>query len=571
MDINFEKGNTESEITFSLNEKSYVYNLKQIPDQKFLLVEEERKKLLGTLSTKALFHNLLMCADLFGIANNAVDGTEVVSSSLWELRQKLIKTASDSANGYVNGFLGNIEQVSQIYNFGVKALFDTPVDVETLQECFKLIGDEADEICEGASKLVDMFKALTEDASEISKKIIETRATDISKKKQFEQNISEIEAKMKGLSVTQENLQEEIEEITEEYERLDKRIDKAVNQQFLINIISGVTSAIGEGLSAYTASTMGGAANHISDNLSNMMKDLSNKENQKNENSCQSMAMQLTQATLDSTNKKILESEEKIKKLSEELEQINTKISEKVNADDKEELLKEKKRISDQKELEESNLCALKVEAKTHVDTINGISAGLESISGKLDQQSEKIEDTVSILVKKADNIAERRAVLKKEKREILKMMAEYTAIVENSVVTKNSLDLAIAALSAAITALNYIVSVLNDFYSFWQKIKSYCNCLAPKSLELYFTFYKKRPEKFRSIDFLTQFAINACQWVALRGVLEEYQQAFVAMYNKLQEQLLEDQDPNPEAMWQRAIERSKGMSALIQIQSEGF
>ena len=52
---------------------------------------------------------------------------------------------------------------------------------------------------------------------------------------------------------------------------------------------------------------------------------------------------------------------------------------------------------------------------------------------------------------------------------------------------------------------------------------------------------------------------------------LQDYQDAFHNVYDKLQAQLKEDEDPNPEVMWNRAIERSKGMSDLINAQAEGL
>ena len=198
-----------------------------------------------------------------------------------------------------------------------------------------------------------------------------------------------------------------------------------------------------------------------------------------------------------------------------------------------------------------------------------GISAGLKDISGKLDAQGQKMEDTVSSLTQMADNISEKRSNLKREKREVLQKIAEYTAKVENSVISKNSLDFAIAALSAGIGAMNYIVSVLNDFYSFWINIKSYSENLANDDTGALIDL--ETEEQIHDIEFLSNIATNACQWVALKLVLVEYQNAFHDVYDKLQTQLKEDEDPNPEVMWKHAIDRSKGMHDLLITQAEGI
>ena len=232
-------------------------------------------------------------------------------------------------------------------------------------------------------------------------------------------------------------------------------------------------------------------------------------------------------------------------------------------------LLADKKSLVEQQDQEKANLKILNSEAKTYTDTIEGISAGLKDISGKLDSQGKKLEDTVSSLTSMADDISTKRSALKKEKRDVLQKIAQYTATVEYSVASENSLELAIAALSAGIGAMNYIVSVLNDFYTFWTRIKSYCEDLANDDTGTLIDL--ETEEQLQDIEFLSNIATNSCQWVALKLILQDYQDAFHNVYDKLQAQLKEDEDPTPEVMWNRAIERSKGMSDLINAQAEGL
>ena len=170
-----------------------------------------------------------------------------------------------------------------------------------------------------------------------------------------------------------------------------------------------------------------------------------------------------------------------------------------------------------------------------------------------------------------ADSVLKQKAAVRKEKREILAKIAENTKIVQNSVISKNSLDLAIAAISAGIGALNFIVSVLNDFYTFWLSIKVQTANMAQGEIENYITLFGDDPQELQSLDFYSMLANNAAQWAALSIVLSAYRNAFESVNEKLQKQLLEKEEAKPEVMWQRAIDHSSQIYPLIQIQEDSL
>lgn len=181
------------------------------------------------------------------------------------------------------------------------------------------------------------------------------------------------------------------------------------------------------------------------------------------------------------------------------------------------------------------------------------------------------MSDQVTSLTNMADSVLKQKAAVRKEKREILAKIAENTKIVQNSVVSKNSLDLAIAAISAGIGALNFIVSVLNDFYTFWLSIKVQTANMAQGEIENYITLFGDDPQELQSLDFYSMLANNAAQWAALSIVLSAYRNAFESVNEKLQKQLLEKEEAKPEVMWQRAIDRSSQIYPLIQIQEDSL
>ena len=118
---------------------------------------------------------------------------------------------------------------------------------------------------------------------------------------------------------------------------------------------------------------------------------------------------------------------------------------------------------------------------------------------------------------------------------------------------------------------MNYIVSVLNDFYAFWTSVKTQTGNMAEGEIENYIALFEDAPEELRTIDFYMMLASNAAQWVALKLVLTDYQQAFYRVSDKIQAQLHVKQDSNPEVMWKRAIELSKGMSVMLEIQEKNI
>lgn len=560
MSITYEmSGASTNEIVVSDENKKEVINIFQVPSQSSLLVLEQKEQLLGQINPTVLFSNLSICADLFGVAYNAVNSMEGLQSAVWELRENMILAATDSANDYVNGFINHINKVPNYYNIAVKALLATEMNTEKSIKAFELITKEADAICKGTGELVDRFQSLINDAKAISKKITDTKAIDDKKKTELQENMASMQAMMDGLVVVQEDLDDEIGELTEEYKNLDKKIDKQVDQQFWLGITSTLSSAIGAGLNAYVSSTNAGMASKISSGLAQNSADKS-----------QSSTVSNTQQSLTATKEKITALEKEITDLDTKLTSKTEELNNEKDSTKQETLKAEKQALADQLQLDKTNLAGLKAEEKSYTDVIAGIGAGLNNLGDKLDNQGNKIGSAIEAMTQRADSIAAKKSALRKEKREVLRKIAEYTKNVENSVVTANSLDLAIAALSAGIGAMGYIVSVLNDFYSFWTKVKSYCGNMASGEIESYFYLNEDDPEELKSIDFLSVIAENASKWVALKLVLVDYQNAFLNVYDKLQLQLKEDENSDKEVMWKRAITRSAGMSNIINSMAKG-
>ena len=559
MSITFELTEDVKEIRVSNGTENEVIDISKGPANNSLLVLEQKKALVGQLNTTVLFNNLSICGDLFGIAYDAVNGKPVLQRDVYTLRQHMIDATGDSAND-VNGFENIIEDVGKIYKSGIMKLLKKPADKEVAKKRFKEISNKAGVISDGAKDLVELFVKLRAEASNIATEMIDAKVLDLEKNKQLQKNMDELNAKISGLEKVQGDLLDNIEKLDEDYDRISKKIDKAEDKAFIMGIVSAVTGAIGTAVNGYVSATNAGMVSNATNKLAEMSG--------QNQGKLPENVMSNTQNYLTLTNDKIQKTEEKIANLKKDIEEKDKEISEENDSDKKTKLLDEKKQLYTLKEQEEASLVTLKSEANIYSATLSSVGAGFSDVSSRLEAQGSALQDTVAGLTAMADSISERRWQLKKEKREILRQIAEYTSQIETSVATRDSLELAIAAMSAGIGAMNYILSVLNDFKYFWDRVTKYTNNLSEKDMEMEIDDIDDLD--VIGIDLLCTIATSMCQWVALRLVLKDYENAFLNVRKKLQAQYKEDEDPNPEVMWKRAIKKSKGMSELIKVQAEG-
>lgn len=559
MSITFELTEDVKEIRVSNGAENEIIDISKGPANNSLLVLEQKKALVGQLNTTVLFNNLSICGDLFGIAYDAVNGKPVLQRDVYTLRQHMIDATGDSAND-VNGFENIIEDVGKIYKSGIMKLLKKPADKEVAKKRFNEISNKAGVISDGAKDLVELFVKLRAEASNIATEMIDAKVLNLEQNKQLQKNMDELNAKISGLEKVQEGLVDDIEQLDEDYNRISKKIDKAEDRAFIMGIVSAVTGAIGTAVNGYVSATNAGM-------VSNATKNLAETSGQ-NQGKLPKNVMSSTQNYLTLTNDKIQKTEEKIANLKKDIEEKDKEISEENDSDKKTKLLDQKKQLYTLKEQEEASLITLKSEANVYSATLSSVGAGFSDVSSRLEAQGSALQDTVAGLTAMADSISERRWQLKKEKREILKQIAEYTSQIETSVATKDSLELAIAAMSAGIGAMNYILSVLNDFKYFWDRVTQYTKNLSEKDMDMEIDDIDDLD--VIGIDLLCTIATSMCQWVALKLVLEDYENAFVNVREKLQAQYKEDEDPDPEVMWNRAIKKSKGMSELIKVQAEG-
>lgn len=557
MSITFELTEDVKEIRVSNGTENEVIDISKGPANNSLLVLEQKKALLGQFNTTVLFNNLSICGDLFGIAYDAVNGRPGLQSEVYDLRQHMIAATRDSANNYVYGFIKTIDLIPMRYKLGVNALLKDPADKVAAKSCFGFISEKAGEIKDGAKDLAGLFEKLNVEASKIATKMIDAKALDLEQNAQLRKNMAELNAKISGLEKVQGDLLDNIEKLDEDYDRISKKIDKAEDKAFIMGIVSAVTGAIGTAVNGYVSATNAGMVSNATNKLAEMSG--------QNQGKLPENVMSNTQNYLTLTNDKIQKTEEKIANLKKDIEEKDKEISEENDSDKKTKLLDEKKQLYTLKEQEEASLVTLKSEANVYSATLSSVGAGFSDVSRRLEAQGSALQDTVTGLTAMADSISERRWQLKKEKREVLRQIAEYTSQIETSVATKDSLELAIAAISAGIGAISYIVNVLNDFVGFWGRVEQYTRFLFENNIELLIDLLD-----IKDNDFLCTIATSMCQWAALRLVLEDYEKAFFNVYEKLQAQYKEDEDPDPEVMWNRAIKKSKGMSELIKVQAEG-
>lgn len=559
MKLQLELAQSPGMICVSDGKAQEIISIQEVPSQESLLVKEAVSRLYGRINPVTLYNNLSICADLFGITYDAVAGLKGVQSRVWALRESLNLTAIDSG-AYVSECINRCQKIPVYYKKAIQALLAQPIQQEKALTVFSMISQEAGKISEKAKELVDRFQKLQGKASQIVQQMLEAKALDIEQEKKLQDNIDQLNAQLASLTVTQGDLESEIEDLTEQYESLNKKIDRVSKQQFALSMVSVIAGAVGTGLQAYVSTTTAGMVNNAGKNVSSAVS--SNTQNASMEN---------VKKNLNETNTKISSMDEKIKELEQSISRKDEELNQETDEAKHKTLLSEKEALTKQLDQAKAEKSALQAQASTYTDVLQGLSAGLASLSTGLSQESSKMSDQVTSLTNMADSVLKQKAAVRKEKREILAKIAENTKIVQNSVVSKNSLDLAIAAISAGIGALNFIVSVLNDFYTFWLSIKVQTANMAQGEIENYITLFGDDPQELQSLDFYSMLANNAAQWAALSIVLSAYRNAFESVNEKLQKQLLEKEEAKPEVMWQRAIDRSSQIYPLIQIQEDSL
>ncbi len=546
-------------ISVSDGKSQETISIRDIPSQESLLVKEAVSRLYGRINPVTLYNNLSICADLFGITYDAVAGIKGVQSSVWNLREKMNLTAIDSS-ACVLECVNRCQTIPMYYTKAIQILLTQPILPDRALKIFSRISQEAGHISAKAKELIERFQQLQDEASTIVQKMLEAKALGIEQERNLEDNINQLNAQISSLKTIQADLESEIEELTEQYDSLNKKIDRASKQQFALSMASVIAGAVGTGLQAYTSTTTAGMINNAGKSVSGAIS--SNTQNSSMENA---------QKNLEDTNAKISDIDEKIKELEQSLSEKNQELDQETDDEKHKTLLSEKEALTKQLEQRKAEKNSLQAQATSYKDVIQGLSAGLSSLSTGLSEESSKMSDQVTSLTNMADSVLKQKAAVRKEKREILAKIAENTKIVQNSVVSKNSLDLAIAAISAGIGALNFIVSVLNDFYTFWLSIKVQTANMAQGEIESYITLFGDDPEELQSIDFYSVLANNASQWVALYIVLSEYHDAFASVNQKLQKQLMMKEEADPALMWKRAIDHSNQIYPLIRIQEESL
>lgn len=546
-------------ISVSDGKEQEIISIQDVPLQESILVREAISGLYGRINPVTLYNNLSICASLFGITYDATAGLKGVQSSVWVLRQNLNLTAVDSGS-CVHECINRCQKIPMYYKKAVGAILAQPVQQDKALKVFAMISKEAGEISETAKEIVTRFQKLQNEASQIVQQMLEAKALDIEQEKKLQENINQSEAKTSGLKVMQEELESEIEELTEQYESYSKKLDTASKRQFTTSLIGIIVGAIGTGFQAYASTTTAGMVNNVGKDISNAVS--SNTQN---------TSIEKAQKDLNEINTKICSIDEKIKGLEQSISDKDKELEQETDDEKHKKLLSDKEELTKQLDQAKADKSSLVAQATSYKDVIQGISAGLSSLSAGLSEESLKMADQVSTLTSVVDSILKKKSILRGKKREIMAQIAENTKIIQNSVASKNSLDLAIAAISAGIGALNFIISVLNDFYTFWLSIKVQTASMAQGEIESYVTIFGDDPQELQSLDFYTILASNAAKWVALYIVLSEYRNAFQSVNQELQKQLMEKEEVKPEDMWKQAINLSNKIYPLIQIQEDAL
>lgn len=544
-----------------MDEKQINYLTLEIPTKEDEMVIKAKNDILGKLDLDGMFQNMDICVDLFEITYNAVNGMENLHQTISKLQIDYKKTVQDSIVK-VKSFKRITEEIPELFIEAYENLTSDDVSgVSYAIESFSDIKDKASEIKDKSKALAENFNNISSRTEKALDSIIDKNAQNYKDRDNKLKEIDEFKAKVSGLNEIKILLQEDISSLNEEYSKLDRRLEEQEKRAFTLDMASVISSGLGSAVGAIAVGMKEKNTLHL---------DLGNKE----ENSSSSVKAESSSTSLNTLKSNIVELkkeektlEENISNVENNIKTIDAKLEKESDEDKKANLMKEKKDFVTQKTELIKKKDTLKAKSDTYREALEAMGVGLKDVSEKLEKSSSKAEDKVRGLQDRLDSIAENRAKLKKENRENLAKLAEYTKMIETSVINKDSLETAISSLITAVGCLRKVVVYIGDMVLFWESVESFCETLASDEMMKSVSRYKDRRNYFREKRFVSLYMKNISNWIALYDVCIDYINAFENTNGRLKD-TIGKADMEREEHWKQASRLAAKLGKQIELET---
>lgn len=573
-----------NELTITIDGRSEEYSLATRPKDTSMAVVEEKKQILHEIDLPSIVTNLQNSAHLLDIAYNAVNGTPM-HSKVYRLQDQLLRL--------------NNESIITIQKFGYKSdavIRDMLSAFEWLTACaedmaidqLKACATHARDMRIEAENMHKNFQTMAEDTSTVVQETIEQQARNYEKKEAVRQQLAEFQAKQDALSAVQRDLKTRISETKEMYSDLNSKLEQAEKKQETLQIVSlvcGSLSAVAAPLIAMAASNPGGMGGAAPTNAQTVQTGPQSGSQQKPAGQTPS-ELTRKESEITTAQQKLNELSGRIdakKKEMEALEQEKTQKTPSSTATEEEKAAAQKS-IADV----EAKLTAARAELETltHEKTEQHESLQRQKAALEVLQQSAASLDKIAESTQKAADSAQTgidasrarvREVfanlmeLQKTNTENLAQLAEFTTLIKNTVITKDSLETAIQSLMVAITCLKNVVVILQDIALFWAAMEACCASLGDARLTDMLTKLQQYDEERRRKLYYSNAIAGSLftgivRWVALHSICADYVEA-AQKTRAIMNDAISAPEMDAESHWKKASELAATVGKSLQLQ----
>lgn len=429
-----------------------------------------------------------------------------------------------------------------------------------------------------AKSLADQFKSLQIDSTKAKSDTILEEASENDRLLAAQKAERETIAKQKAEEANQQALLENIATTQALYEDAKSRESEESTKALVLGIVSSVTSAIGAGLGAYSATK-------------NPVGTILNKAGASIDDNAQIKAAQTqmdnAKQKSDEAQKKYLEAKDKqtaqqdiISRLKGELDNLDTALAnlEKNSAATQEDVTALRKKRDDKKTEHDAAVMklpeltraanALEKDAKDSSEAYAAAGASLTNLAASTSKMAETAASTEASVREERMNLLNKQLELQKEKRVSLVALAEYAESLKNLKIEQGNATLTVNSLHSAIDALGKVIGTLTNASLFWDQMSKYCGQMTSSGFQQNLDDLKDldleiRLEEYRDPYFMRSFFLYLCQWVALNGLSGDYLKTADEAQKKAVQYLQES--PTIQEAIRKAPELAKNLSLIVE------
>lgn len=507
------------------------YTLTNAPSPNSYMVLVQKNTILGQLNLNKMLQNLNSCVNLLEITYNAVNGMQGLHRSVSDIQVRF-GDALITSNETVQGFAYKTDSIIDAFIETYECLLDG--DEASAIDTLKGIQKYAIQMREKSEALGNTFNALANDTNSALNETIEKNAVNYAKKEEILKENAEMQAQVDAMQTLKINLEKNITEIANDYNKVQKQQEKQEERAFALQLTGAILGGIGlaakTGMNIYSATQFPGMPTPSGNS-------------------------QETQTQIQEYKIQKEDLEKELKTIDTDIKTDQDNLDKSTDNTEKDALRNKIIKSKENKSLKEKEIN--KLDAKISV-----LSNSAKNLGSSFSELGELLQDKAGSYEGRLNEIFKIKTELEKQERENLTKLAEYTKKIANTVIQKDSLEMAINSLITAVGCLRKVVSYLKDMVQFWKSIEVCCEFLSgTETIDAVSRVQKKfsndtelsvRVQPYREIRFMRIFLLYLAKWVALNSVCKEYVKAIETTRSNLNNSIAQ-KETSREAHWEQA------------------